>query len=71
MLHAKSLPKQARDAVVRNVIGSEGNWVLINTDSSPPLVIPSKEFTHSQWLDILVAIRDRAEYHFTEKELKL
>ena len=47
-LHANSLPKQARDAVVRNVIGGGGNWVLINPDSSPPLVIPSTDFTRSQ-----------------------
>ena len=67
-LHANSLPNQARDAVVRNVIGGGGNWVLINPDSSPPLVIPSTDFTRSQWLDVIIAIRDQAEYYFTDKE---
>jgi hypothetical protein len=70
-LHANSLPKQARDAVVRNVIGGGGNWVLINIDSSPPLVIPSTDLTRLQWLDVIVALRDQAEYHFTDKEPEL
>jgi hypothetical protein len=54
---ADKLPEQARKAVVSNVTGGSGPWVLVNLTGPSPVVIPSGKLTREQWLSVFDALR--------------
>lgn len=56
----EKLPANARQAIVRNITGNKGNWVLINLDAKPLYLLTSGTLTRTHWLSALTAIRDEA-----------
>jgi hypothetical protein len=61
LLNNKTLPEVARKSILRNVLSSEGPWVLINMAHLPAVVMASDNLTRNQWLNAMLAMRDQAD----------
>jgi hypothetical protein len=54
------VPAGVREAVARNILNGP-KWVLVNADSSPPVVVSHGDLSHAEWLDAFKAIKAQAE----------
>ena len=52
--------KNIRDVVVRNVLGGDGPWILINLKADPVVVMASNKLKRDQWIDAISALEDQA-----------
>ena len=52
--------ERIKDVIVRNVMSSEGPWVLINLKADPTTVITSGPLRRDRWIDCIAAMEDRA-----------
>jgi len=55
-----SAPRGVQDVVARNVVKSD-KWLVIGMDSVPPVVVANGNFNHADWLEVLAAVRHKAE----------
>jgi hypothetical protein len=48
-----------RQTVLRNVVNSDGPWILIKLDDDNPTILTAGKFTRKRWLKAYAQLRDR------------